>query len=256
MSIIETMKNYQAENELKSFLDPFVETIYETNNILMCFYNLRFINEMIISIVDENDKGVFEAELHLQRYELLIEDVKNKLQENYYKSESCTFQAVSQQIYKYATRTKKTKENLQEILMNRATTNNNFDPNCNFDALQQHLLVNFVEGFINNNNSVIEEESDDNDDDYIMVHLIDSDKKSFNKFILDTFNEIQHYYKYTIIIDEFEEGGEFSKVSEELEKIKQYGLSSEEYIKRIKGSCMKNGCEDAMLSCLKAMQYF
>lgn len=44
VSMLETLRAYQAENQLKSFLDPFVEAIYETNNILMCFYNLRFIN--------------------------------------------------------------------------------------------------------------------------------------------------------------------------------------------------------------------
>lgn len=48
------------------------------------------------------------------------------------------------------------------------------------------------------------------------MHLIDSDKKSFNKFVLDTFGEIQHYYKYTIIIDEFEDGAEYGQVPEEL----------------------------------------
>lgn len=47
----------------------------------------------------------------------------------------------------------------------------------------------------------------DDDDDYILVFLSDNDKKNFNKFILDTFSEIQHYYKYTIIIDELNEGG-------------------------------------------------
>jgi hypothetical protein len=49
--------------------------------------------------------------------------------------ECCTFQAVSQQIYKYATRAKENKGHVQ-ALMNRTTTN--------LDALQQHLLVNFV----------------------------------------------------------------------------------------------------------------
>ena len=38
--------------------------------------------------------------------------------------------------------------------------------------------------------------------------------------------------------------------------MKSFGLSCEGYVKRIKGSCMKNGCEDIMLTCFKAMQYF
>jgi hypothetical protein len=105
-SILQTLQRFQGECGLKSFLDPFVETIYETNNILMCYYNMRFINELLISIVDDNEKAVFEQELHMQRYELLIEDVKTKLQENHFRIEHCTFQAVSQQIYKQATRGK------------------------------------------------------------------------------------------------------------------------------------------------------
>jgi len=52
--------------------------------------------------------------------------------------------------------------------------------------------------------------------------LIDGDKRSFNKFVLDTFSEIQHYYKYTIIVDEAEEGGEEVP---EVEKLRKYGLS-------------------------------
>ncbi len=38
--------------------------------------------------------------------------------------------------------------------------------------------------------------------------------------------------------------------------MKKQGLSPEEYLKRIKGICLKNGCEDSMLVCLKALQYF
>jgi hypothetical protein len=137
---------------------------------------------------------------------------------------------------------------VQSALMNRVTTN--------LDALQQHLLVNFVEGFINSNTAIEDERSDDdNDDDYLTVLLVETDKKSFNKFVLDTFNEIQHYYKYTIIVDEFEEGVDYDQIPE-VEKLKKYGLNCEDYIKRIKGSCIKNGCEEQMLNCLKTMQYF
>ena len=30
----------------------------------------------------------------------------------------------------------------------------------------------------------------------------------------------------------------------------------EQYVKRIKGSCMKNTCEDTMIACFKSFQYF
>jgi hypothetical protein len=41
-----------------------------------------------------------------------------------------------------------------------------------------------------------------------------------------------------------------------VDELRKYGLSCEEYVKRIKGSCLKNACEDVMLSCLKNLQYF
>ena len=41
-----------------------------------------------------------------------------------------------------------------------------------------------------------------------------------------------------------------------MEKLKKYGLSAEEYLKRIKGTCLKNNCEQNMLNCFKALQYF
>lgn len=85
---------------------------------------------------------------------------------------------------------------MQESLANRST--------LNLQILQQHLLTNFVEGFINNEPTQQEQASDDDDDNYITVYLVENDKKSFNKFVLDTFSEIQHFYKYTIIIDEGE----------------------------------------------------
>lgn len=132
----------------------------------------------------------------MQRYELLIVDITQKLQDNFFKIESSTFQAVSQQIYKYATRAKKDKENLQELLMNRTTTQN-------LDLLHQHILVNFVEEFITSNESDMKDLDNDDDDDYMTVHVPDNDKKCFHKFIVDTFSEIQHYYKYSVIIDQF-----------------------------------------------------
>lgn len=42
----------------------------------------------------------------------------------------------------------------------------------------------------------------------------------------------------------------------QVQMMKKYGLSLEEYIKRIKGICLNNGCEGVMLNCFKTMQYF
>lgn len=104
---MEALKLFKEESKNSSILDPFAETIYHTDNILMCCYSLRFINEALISIVDDQEKEEFETELASIRYELLIEDIKNKLQENYFKIDNCTFIHVSQAIYKHATKNMK-----------------------------------------------------------------------------------------------------------------------------------------------------
>lgn len=131
------------------------------------------------------------------------------MQENYFKPDHCTYIYVSQQIYKYATKNKNNKENMQEALAARTT--------LNLDILQHHILTNFVEGYVNNDNPPEEEVSDDEDDNYVTIYLAENDKKSFNKFVLDTFSEIQHYYKYTMIVVDENQGegvGEVGIVSE------------------------------------------
>jgi hypothetical protein len=53
------LEAFKQDGNLHTILDPFAETVYETDNILMCCYTLRFINEMLISIVDEEEKAKF-----------------------------------------------------------------------------------------------------------------------------------------------------------------------------------------------------
>lgn len=55
-SILATLRRFQEEGGYASFLQPFAETIFDTNNILMCYYNLRFVNEVLISIVDDTER--------------------------------------------------------------------------------------------------------------------------------------------------------------------------------------------------------
>lgn len=243
VSVVEAMEAWKEETGAKSMLEAFAQCIYETDNILMCCYNLRFINEILISIVDDEEKARFEENLREIRYELLIEDIKSKLQENFYRIENCSFISVNQKIYKHATQTQPAKDMLAPAMMNRST--------LNLDSLQQHLLVHLLEG-----NELEQDSEEDDDENYLTVYLVETDKKGFNKFIFDTFSEIQHYYKYSLILDECGEGDLQVVGEEEVGKLKKYGLTIEEYTKRIKGSCTKNNCEEIMLTCLKTMQYF
>jgi len=69
----------------------------------------------------------------------LIEDIKNKLQENYYPIKSCSYENVNQKIRKYATQAKKdNKEDMRDTLNNRGTVALNI--------LQQHLLASLIDG--------------------------------------------------------------------------------------------------------------
>ena len=112
------------------------------------------------------------------RYEWLIEDIKNKLQENYFKIDKSTFIHVSQAIYKYATKQKKeVPVNRQESLAMRTTLN------LPLQIVQHHILATFIEDGNDHENQQPEE---DDDDDYITVYLADNDKKAFNKFLVDT----------------------------------------------------------------------
>lgn len=52
---------------------------------------------------------------------MLIEDIKSKLQENFYKIEYCTYIYVNQKIYKHATKPSKDRETLKDALVNRGT---------------------------------------------------------------------------------------------------------------------------------------
>lgn len=57
--------------------------------------------------VDENDVATLRQEMNSAKYTFIIEAIKMKLQENFYKIDACTFISVSQQIYKYASKGKK-----------------------------------------------------------------------------------------------------------------------------------------------------
>ena len=71
---------------------------------------------------------------------MLIEDIKNKLSQDYFKVQNCTFINVNQKIYKYANKDKKGLDDLHDAMKARSTVN--------LQSLQQRLLTNFVEGFM------------------------------------------------------------------------------------------------------------
>jgi hypothetical protein len=79
------------------------------------------------------------------------------------------------------------------------------------------------------------EESLVDGDEATIIYLVETDRKNFNKFILDTFSEIQHFYKYSLLIDKLEEGVQEASITEEISQTKKGGLTVEDYTKRIKG---------------------
>ena len=50
------MKEYAKQENYDDFLFPFADTLKNTDNILMVYYNLKFINEILGATVDEKER--------------------------------------------------------------------------------------------------------------------------------------------------------------------------------------------------------
>ena len=72
----------------------------------MIFYILKFVNEVMGATVSEKDRIILREEMANTKYSFIIEQVKLRLEEGFYKLENSTFINVSQQIYKYASKGK------------------------------------------------------------------------------------------------------------------------------------------------------
>ena len=75
-----------------------------TDNILMVYYHLKFINEILVATVNEKQKESLKDEMMNVKYGIIVENIKARLEDGFYKLESCTFTHVHQQIFRFATK--------------------------------------------------------------------------------------------------------------------------------------------------------
>ncbi len=94
----------------------------------------------------------------------------------------------------------------------------------NFNALQQQLFLNLFENI--SDNKILKEKEEvqsDDQEEILTVYLGESDKKQFNRFILDTLTQVQNYYKLSIFVDP-SYADKFDELPQEIIKNKDNGL--------------------------------
>lgn len=90
--------------------------------------------------MEESDRVLLREEINKSKYGLVIESIKAKLEEGYYRIEGATFIYVSQQIFKYAN---KGKQGYQQMVSGaEAVSARN---TLSMKDLEQHLVMNFFD---------------------------------------------------------------------------------------------------------------
>jgi len=96
---LEQLRNCRKDFEDGWSLKVFTDTLINTNNILMVYYLLRFMNELLASFVDNDKLLKFKRELRQNRYEIILETVKSRIEDRWYRLEYCTFEYVQRRIF-------------------------------------------------------------------------------------------------------------------------------------------------------------
>ena len=130
----------------------------------MIFYILKFVNEVMGATVSEKDRIILREEMANTKYSFIIEQVKLRLEEGFYKLENSTFINVSQQIYKYASKGKIQYKNSVQPTESKGVRNT-----LSMKDLEQHLVMNFFEMVGKANEEP--ESADENEDEFMTVYL-------------------------------------------------------------------------------------
>ena len=73
------LKSYAKQEKYTYYLQPFAETLDTTDNILMVYYHLKFINEILVATVNEKQKESLKDEMMNVKYGVIVENIKAKL---------------------------------------------------------------------------------------------------------------------------------------------------------------------------------
>ena len=91
--------------------------------------------------VEEEDRSNLRDEMFKVKYSIVIENIKARLEEKFYKLENCTFTHVHQQIFKFATKGKKDYNNS----LTNPEVNMNIRNTMNIKDLQEHIMMNLMD---------------------------------------------------------------------------------------------------------------
>lgn len=83
--VVAQMQLYRSEFGYTWALQAFLETLAHSNNIVMVFYLLRFINELLASFINEEQTLKIKRELRHNRYEIILQTIKSRIAEKWYK---------------------------------------------------------------------------------------------------------------------------------------------------------------------------
>ena len=169
------------------------------------------------------------------KHSFVIEQIKLRLQEGFYKIDATTFINVSQQIYKYASKGKNEyKSTIQGSADNKVVRNT-----LNMKDPEQHLVMNFFE--MMKNGELEQHDTEENEEEFMTVYLTESSSKEFNRYILEVLTQIRNFYKLEVFADaNFDEGGTDPEKQQIIFENKMDEIKLEDYIKHIRAGCLKN----------------
>lgn len=82
-SLVQSLQKW-GQNGQQSFLYPLIQSIVESQSIVNLYYNIRFINQLLGSIIGEKDRNILRMNLERVKYSLLLQGVKSKLERREY----------------------------------------------------------------------------------------------------------------------------------------------------------------------------
>ena len=65
---------------------------------------MKFINELIASVVEEDQRELLKQNLTFVKYSFVLDGIKAKLEQNFFNLDNTTFISMHQKIFKYATK--------------------------------------------------------------------------------------------------------------------------------------------------------
>ena len=90
-----------VQHKYSWLMAPFTDTLISTNNIIMVLHILRFINEFVGSLIDDEKVMRLKHELRRNRYEMVLVTIRNRIEQKWYQMDYCTFEYMHMRLFEY-----------------------------------------------------------------------------------------------------------------------------------------------------------